>query len=268
MAIEADTGIRGKRVGAMARVELLMARAGVGVPRIPCWESNQLPMPNVFLAASVFGMTPVQAAPVMVHRMRLEAAPGYEVRYTGRLLNQTHGDLVMALMALSAESEVDSTVTVRASDLERILERKGGSYNRKLLRVLLDDLVAAALYVTAGKLYHAGTLLPLLKQDGDVHTLRINAKMMHIAHGGFTLIDRAARLRLSRKPLAQWLQLYTAWHESQGVRAVELSDVERVSRSASERRKLRFLTHEALDALGEAGVRPWRLGADDVLRAG
>jgi hypothetical protein len=224
-------------------------------------------MPNVFLAASIFGMAPVQAKPVMVHRMPLEAAPGYQVRYTGRLLNQTHGDLVMALMTLSAGSEFDTTVTVRSCDLERILERSAGSYNRELLRVLLDDIIAAVLYVKSGNVYYGGSLLPFARQHGDVHTLHINAEMMRIAHGGFTLIDRAARLRLSRKPLAQWLQLYTAWYESQGVRAVELADVERVSRSAMELRKLRFRMHEALDAIGEAGVQPWRLGPDDMLRA-
>jgi hypothetical protein len=225
-------------------------------------------MPNVFLAASIFGMAPVQSPPVMVHRMALEAAPGFRVHYTGRLLNQTHGDLVMALMTLCGGAEEQTVVTARTCDLERILERSTGAYNRGLLRVLLGDITAAALYVQSATHYHYGTLLPFGEQAGDTHTLCINPHMVRLAHGGFTLIDRAARLRLSRKPLAQWLQLYTAWHESQGVRAVALADVERVSRSAVERRMLRFRTHQALEALGEAGVQPWRLGPDDMLRAG
>lgn len=224
-------------------------------------------MPNVFLAAGVFGMAPVQAPPAMVHRMQLEAAPGYRVHYTGRLLNQTHGDLVMALMKLAGGAEEGATLRVRSCDLERVLERSTGSYNRELLRVLLGDITAAVLYVRSSSGYHYGSLLPFGAEHGDVHTLSVNRDMMRLAHGGFTLIDREARRRLSRKPLAQWLQLYTAWHESQGVRSVELADVERVSRCAMERRKLRFRTHAALDALGEAGVQPWRLGADDWLRA-
>jgi hypothetical protein len=267
MTSEADGEIESKSVRARARVGALVTRAGVGVPRVPCWEPGALAMPNLFLAASIFGMAPVQAPPVMVHRMPLEAAPGYQVRYTGRLLNQTHGDIVMALMALAGGAEERATVTLRTCDLERVLERSTGGYNRELLRVLLGDIAAAALYVRSSTDYHYGTLMPFGAQHGDVHTLRINPDMMKLAHGGFTIIDREARQRLARKPLAQWLQLYTAWYDSQGVRSVDLAEVHRVSRSPMERRKLRFRTHEALDAIGEAGVQPWRLGPDDMLRA-
>jgi hypothetical protein len=265
MTSEADTASESK--GVRARVEELVARTGVGAPRVPIWPAGQLAMPNVFLAASIFGMAPVQAPPVMVRQMSLEASPGYEVHYTGRLLNQSHGDLVMALMALSAGADGDTTVTVRTSDLERILERSAGKYHRGLLRGLLGDITAAGLYVRSETAYHWGTLLPFGKQEGETYTLCINTEMVRLAHGGFTLIDRDARQRLSRKPLAQWLQLYTAWKDSHGVRAVELGELHRVSRSAMELRKLRYRTHHALDALGEAGVQPWRLGPDDMLRA-
>lgn len=263
----AEASDDGNNSSVRARVARMAAQAGAGSPRIPCWEPRRLPMPDVFLAASLFGMSPVQAPPVMVYRTPLEASPGYQVHYTGRLLNQTHGDLVMALMALSSGAEQETTVRVRARDLDRILERSHGKANRQLLRVLLGDLSAAGLYVRSENAYHWGTLLPFGKQEGDTYTLSINADMVRLAHGGFTLIDREARLRLSRKPLAQWLQLYTAWNDSHGVRAVELGEAHRVSRSAMDRRKLRFRTHEALEALDNAGVRAWRLGADDWLRA-
>jgi len=224
-------------------------------------------MPNVFLAASVFGLALPQAAPVMVRKMPLEAAPGYTAHYSGRLLSQTHADLTMALMSLASGVEQGSTVTLRACDLERVLEHSSGRRNRESLEGLLHDIANATLYVKWNNSTLYGSLLPLGRADGDLHTLRINPEMMALALEGFTLVDLDARRRLARRPLAQWLQLFTAWQESQGVRAVELGEVHRVSRSAVDMRMMRFRVREALAALGDAGVHAWRLGADDRLRA-
>lgn len=264
----ADAEDGGKSSRVRARVAEMVARTGAGAPRIPCWEPGRLPMPNVFLAASVFGLATPQAPPVVVHRMPLEAAAGYSVLYTGRLLTQTHGDLVMALMALAGRSEEGSSLTVRARDLERVLELGSGRRNRDSLETLLHDIGGAQLIVRSSAVRLYGTLLPFGRLEGDVHTLRINRELMELAHGGFTLVDLNARRRLARKPLAQWLQLYTAWLDSQGVRALELEQVRRVSRSSMEPRMLRFRTRRALVELESVGARPWRLGADDWLRAG
>jgi len=253
----------------MARVEQLVARSGAGVPRIPCWEPGWLPMPNVFLAASVFGMAPVNAAPVVVNRVQLEAAPGYTVRYTGRLLHQGHADLVMALMALAGGGCEGTTLTVRPCDLERALVRGSGRRNRESMEVLLGDIAAACLSVRSGSTRIFGTLLPFGREDlaTGVYHLELNPKLMALAHGGLTVVDLDVRRKLARKPMAQWLQLYTGWLATEGRRAVELGELQRVARSAMEPRQVRYYTRKALDELAAAGAPPWELRQDDVLRA-
>jgi len=247
----------------------MVARTGVGGPRVPCWRPGQLPMPNVFLAASVFGMAPVNAPPVMVRRVQLEASPGFTVRYTGRLLHQGHADLVMALMALAGGLDEGSTLTVRACDLERALERESGRRNRESLDALLGDIGAAHLTVQSETLRLFGTLLPFGRLDlaTDVYRLDVNPRLMRLAHSGLTVVDLDVRRKLTRKPMAQWLQLYTAWAEAQGIRMLELEQLQRVSRSAVEPRMMRFRTKRALVELEAAGARPWRLSGDDKLRA-
>jgi hypothetical protein len=266
MTSEADSASESK--GVRARVEELVARTGVGAPRVPILPAGQLPMPNLFLAASVFGMAPVNAPPVMVNRAPLEAAPGYTVRYTGRLLHQGHADLVMALIALAGGCD-GTSLRVRACDLERALVHGSGRRNRESLEVLLGDISAAHLSVRSESTRVFGTLLPFGREDlaTGVYQLELNPKLMTLAHGGLTVVDLDVRRKLARKPMAQWLQLYTGWLRAEGRRAVELGELQRVARSAMEPRQIRFYARKALDELATAGAPAWELAPDDVLHA-
>jgi hypothetical protein len=224
-------------------------------------------MPKLFLSARVFGVAPAQCAPVMVHQIPLAAADGYVVHYTGRLLTQTHGDVLMALMSLLGGVEQGNEITVRICDLERILCRSSGKRNRDCLWDQIMDLGAACLRVQHEGVESVGSLMPFGRWDGQTVTLEVNRELIELAHGGFTLIDRDARRQLVRKPLAQWLQLYTAWLESDGRRAVELDEVHDASRSEMGRRQLRFRAKAALYELASVGAPAWRLHGDDWLRA-
>jgi len=224
-------------------------------------------MPKLFLTARVFGVAPAQSAPVKVDQMPLAAAEGYVVHYTGRLLTQTHGDVLMALMSLLGGVEQGNEINVRICDLERVLCRSSGKRNRDYLWDQIVDLGTAWLRVRHDGVESFGALVPFGRWDGQAVTLEVNRDLIEFAHGGFTLIDRDARRQLVRKPLAQWLQLYTAWLASDGRRAVELAEVHEASRSEMVRRKLRFRAKEALYELAAVGAPAWRLDADDWLRA-
>ena len=174
----------------------------------------------------------------------------------------------MALLALAGGSELGTSLTVRACDVERVLDLKPGARNRESLRALLSDLSGAQLDVTWGNEQIFGTLLPFGHRKDDVYRLDVNPDLIRLASGGFTMVTRGAREGLARKPLAAWLQLHTAWLESQGVRAIELAELHRLSRSTMELRMLRFRTYAALDSLRAVGERTWELHEDDWLRAG
>jgi hypothetical protein len=134
---------------------------------------------------------------------------------------------------------------------------------------LLDDVGAAFLRVDGGGWSLRGTMLPMRRErlGSGVYHMEINADLMRLAHGGLTVVDLDVRRRLVRKPMAQWLQLYTGWLATEGRRAVELGEVCRVSRSAMEPRRVRFYARKALDELAAAGAPPWQFRAGDVLCA-
>lgn len=236
---------------------------GVAGPVVPTYPIGYLLMPRDYIALGVFGAGNPAAPLSYVDSYRLQAADGYEVSYTGPLLTQAHADVLMATLALASGAS-EGRVRMRLCDLERMLGRSAGEYNRDGLRRALRALTATCVQVIEpdARRRFSGSLLPWSLEervDGETFLeVQIGLELVEFLVRGVRTVDLDARKRLARQPLAQWLQLYL----QEAPPRVDLGELQRLSRSVGVARDFRRRASEACEALLEAraGVGGWAVG--------
>jgi hypothetical protein len=91
----------------------------------------------------------------------------------------------------------------------KALGRNTGKKDHEWLKGVLSRLMASGVEITHGRYTYGGSLLEFLHDEEEkAYSLRLNPTLLNLYKAGWTAIDREARHRLRRKPLALWIHGY------------------------------------------------------------
>jgi hypothetical protein len=232
------------------------------------WPDTQRALPTDFLACALFAGVH-QKNTRSLRGEELACINGYRVTFTGKMLTQTHADIVMGALQLMRGLPEGSPVVVRPRNFLRSIGRHTGKTDRDGFRQLIDDIIATAVRITTpdGKVSYSGSVLTrsLDAPNGADTTflLEVNRDLAKLMLSGFGMVDWEQRKALLQKPLALWLQLFL----SKFGKPVKVCELHRLSRSAAPLRSFRRQLKLALLELERVGVGRWHVDDEDVLRA-
>jgi hypothetical protein len=238
------------------------------VYQLAFWPDHQRAMPMDFLACALFAAVHPKDARNL-RGAELACIDGYRVTFTGKMLTQVHADIVMGALQLMRGLPEGSPVLVRPRSFLRSIGRHTGKTDRDSFRQLIDDIIATAVRITApnGQVSYSGSILTRSKDasiGGDqAFWLEVNRDLARVFLNGFGTVDWHQRKALLKKPLAQWLQLYT----SRFLQPVPVAELHRLARSAAPLRSFRRQLKLALLELERVGVGLYFIDAQDVMRA-
>jgi hypothetical protein len=238
------------------------------VYQLAFWPDHQRAMPMDFLACALFAAVHPKDARNL-RGAELACIDGYRVTFTGKMLTQVHADIVMGALQLMRGLPEGSPVLVRPRSFLRSIGRHTGKTDRDSFRQLIDDIIATAVRITApdGQVSYSGSILTRSKDasvGGDqAFLLEVNRDLARVFLNGFGTVDWIQRKALLKKPLAQWLQLYT----SRFAQPVQVAELHKLTRSAAPLRSFRRQLKLALLELERVGVGRFAIDPHDVMRA-
>ena len=256
-----------RRLQAQADLDALETQRAK-VYQLAFWPDHQRAMPMDFLACALFAAVHPKDARNL-RGAELACIDGYRVTFTGKMLTQVHADIVMGALQLMRGLPEGSPVLVRPRSFLRSIGRHTGKTDRDSFRQLIDDIIATAVRITApdGHISYSGSILTRSKDasvGGDqAFLLEVNRDLARVFLNGFGTVDWNQRKALLKKPLAQWLQLYT----SRFAQPVPVAELHKLARSAAPLRSFRRQLKLALLELERVGVGRFVIDAHDVMRA-
>ena len=237
------------------------------VYQLAFWPDHQRAMPTDFLACALFAAVHPKDARNL-RGAELACINGYRVTFTGKMLTQVHADIVMGALQLMRGMPEGSPVLVRPRSFLRSIGRHSGKTDRDSFRQLIDDIIATAVRITTpdGRVSYSGSILTRSKDAsvrGDqAFLLEVNRDLARVFLNGFGTVDWNQRKALLKKPLAQWLQLFT----SRFLKPVQVAELHQLSRSSAPLRSFRRQLKLALGELERVGVGSWYVDDTDVMR--
>jgi hypothetical protein len=237
------------------------------VYQLAFWPDHQRAMPTDFLACALFAAVHPKDARNL-RGAELACINGYRVTFTGKMLTQVHADIVMGALQMMRGMAEGQPVVVRPRSFLRSIGRHSGKTDRDSFRQLIDDIIATAVRITTpdGRTSYSGSILTRSKDAsvrGDqAFLLEVNRDLARVFLNGFGTVDWNQRKALLKKPLAQWLQLFT----SRFSKPVQVAELHQLSRSSAPLRSFRRQLKLALIELERVGVGTWYVDETDVMR--
>lgn len=238
------------------------------VYQMALFPADKRGMPLDFVPCALFAAVQTKHAPY-TRGERIVSINGYHITFTGRRLTQVHADVLMGVAALASAQPQGHVARIELRKFLRLIGREIGSNSRQSLRQLLDDLMACVVRVTdeTGKISFSGHILERAADRGEddsesVFLVEITRDFCKLFARDLALVDWGQRVKLKRKPLALWLQLFFArFHKP-----ISVTELHRLSGSGDELRFFRRRLKREMEALREVGaVARWTLDDQDVV---
>jgi hypothetical protein len=201
------------------RVAEAVERAQVQVEHAQVYQMALFPadkrgMPLDFVPCALFAAAQTNNA-AYLRGEKIGSYLGYTITFTGRRLTQVHADVLMGVAAMASEQPQGYIARIELRKFLRLIGREIGSYSRQSLRQLLDDLMACVVRVTdaSDKESFSGHILVKAADSGEhdedsMFSVQITRDFCKLFQRDLALVDWSQRLKLKRKPLALWLQLF------------------------------------------------------------
>lgn len=178
---------------------------------LPLWPKDRRGTPNSVLRSSLFRAsnerTPLKAA-------TLASLAGVVVKFTGWSLTQSDLTVWEGVLHLARQHPLGTVVDFSLNGLLRDLGRKLGKCERDWLQDSLRHLVACCVEIRDGRRVYGGSLLEEFDIDeaSGRYIVKVNPRLADLYRAGWTGVDFDQRLKLNRRPLAQWLHSFYATH--------------------------------------------------------
>ncbi len=143
------------------------------------------------------------------NRRILASRDGIKIRFTGMQLDQTDLEVWEQAIQFARAHPLGNVCEFSMHGFLKALGRNTGRNDHEWLKGVLSRLMASGVEITHGRYTYGGSLLEFFHdEEAKVYTLRLNPTILGLYKAGWTAIDREARRRLRRKPLALWLHGY------------------------------------------------------------
>jgi hypothetical protein len=238
------------------------------VYQMALFPADKRGMPLDFVPCALFAAVQTKHAPY-TRGERIVSINGYNITFTGRRLTQVHADVLMGVAAMASEQPQGHVARIELRKFLRLIGREIGSNSRQSLRQLLDDLMACVVRVTdvTGKISFAGHILQRAADRGEedadsVFLVEITRDFCKLFAQDLALVDWDQRVKLKKKPLALWLQLFFArFHKP-----ISVKELHRLSGSGDELRFFRRRLKREMEAIREVGaIAQWFVDDEDVV---
>jgi hypothetical protein len=236
------------------------------VIQLPLWPEAAPGMPNPVIRSALFPAIKSKDRRLM-NRGNIAALDGVQILFTGQQWNQQDFDVAVTVFNLARNHPLGTVCHTSAHGLLKKLEWATGNEQHQqlhetLLRLTNTFEVIGRRYEFFGAVIDGGIRDRLTKR----YKLRLNPEI-HILFGqGWTQIDREARRKLRRKPLALWLQTQYASHRDPLPYSVELLRDLSGSRTAN-LKHFRAALRRALAELQATGaIANWEIDSGDLVR--
>jgi hypothetical protein len=238
------------------------------VYQMALFPSDKRGMPLEFVPCALFAAAQTNHAPYL-RGEKIGSYLGYDITFTGRRLTQVHADVLMGVAAVASDQPEGHIARIELRKFLRVIGREVGSHSRQSLRQLLDDLMACVVRITDvnGKDSFAGHILVKAADQGanddeSVFFVEITRDFCKLFGRDLAMVDWSQRLKLKRKPLALWLQLFfSRFHKP-----ISVAELHRLAGSADELRFFRRRLKRELEVLtGVGAISQFVIDDQDVL---
>ncbi len=185
--------------------------------KLPLWPKDKRGTPNTFLRSALFSA--IQSKDRVDLKGAIMASQnGIVVKYTGEQLNQEDLTLWEALVHLAKNSPLGDICEFTAYEILRSMRLGTGIGEYKTLHLNITRLTACA--VEINKEGSDRGFLSSLIEFGETHDiesttrykLKLSRTLTRLYKDNTTWIDFGQRIKLKRKPLAQFLHGYYSSH--------------------------------------------------------
>lgn len=238
------------------------------VYQLALWPDDKRAMPLDFVACALFAAVQGKNAPYL-RGEQIASVNGFTITFTGKRLTQVHADILMGVAYLARSEQQGHIARFRDRAFLRLIGREPGTNSYKSLRQLIDDLIATSVRITdaSGKVSYSSSILTrsadrVDEEEESTFSVEITRDFCKLFERGFAQVDWKQRLKLLKKPLALWLQVYF----SQFHKPVAVAELHRLCGSEDALRFFRRRLRRELEVLQEVGViAAWFVDDDDVV---
>lgn len=182
--------------------------------QLPLWPEPQRASPNAFLRSAVFPAIQGKTRRYMKGELIFSQA-GYEIRFTGQMLDQSDFDVWLQAAHLARCSPLGDVCQFTARGFLRNIARTGGGNDLEWLKTSLARLQTSMVEIKFGKKWERVNLLVRTSGDDETTAIRLRFDPLLIklfASDNWTALQWEERRRLKGKPLALWLHGYYSSH--------------------------------------------------------
>jgi hypothetical protein len=182
--------------------------------QLPLWPEPQRASPNAFLRSAVFPAIQGKTRRYMKKEI-IAAQNGYEINFTGQMLDQSDFDIWMQAAHIARSSPLGTECHFTGRGFLKSIGRSGGGKDIEWLKGSLARLQTSMLEIKIGPKWLRLNLL--VRSSGDDETTDFILKFDPILIKLFDLDNWTAlrweeRRKLKGKPLALWLHGYYSSH--------------------------------------------------------
>ena len=182
--------------------------------QLPLWPEPQRASPNAFLRSAVFPAIQGKTRRYMKNEL-VAAQQGYEIRFTGQMLDQSDFDIWLQAAHFARCSPLGDECRFTARGFLRSIGRTGGGNDLEWLKTRLAVLQASMIEIKTGAKWVRLNLL--VRSSGNDETTAIILKFDPLliklfASDNWTALQWGHRRQLKGKPLALWLHGYYSSH--------------------------------------------------------
>ncbi len=180
---------------------------------LPEWPDSKRGTPNTFLRSALFSAIQSKDR-VNLKGAILASQSGTVIEYTGEQLNQEDLTLWETLVHLAKIHPLGHICEFTSYEILKAMNLDTGGKSKKYLKTSITRLIACAVKITLdGKKAYESSLIidATTDEDTDHYILTLNKHLIAL-YQQVTWLDWEQRVRLKRKPLAQFLHGYYSSH--------------------------------------------------------
>lgn len=182
--------------------------------QFPVWPELLRGSPNAFLRSAVFSAIQGKGRRYMENEL-IASQKGYEIRFTGKKLDQSDFDVWLQAAHIARCSPVGDVCVIRAWSFLKYIGRSQGKKDYEWLKNSLRRLQTAMIEINIGKKWRRLNLLNETSGDDESGFVKLQFNPLLIelfAPNKWSIIEWEIRKNLKGKPLALWLHGYFASH--------------------------------------------------------
>lgn len=202
------------KLNKLGKAVLARSEQQAKVYQLPIWPEPQRGTPNPVLRGALFAALQGKEC-VYMERQLIACQKGFQIRFTGKQLNQSDLDVWEQALHLARHQSLGAQCEFSAHSFLKSLGRCTGKSQHDQLAESFARLMGCGVELTdqQERKTYGGSLLEFYRDDKTgQYTIIFNPKILAFYEGGWTAIDWTDRKLLRSKPLALWLHGYLATH--------------------------------------------------------